>query len=134
MFHQKAVVVLSLDITVCLLLLFNCNFDSIVSNNTSHWLGLQLLCYCYFLHNPETLFVSYHDFSLDVNTYHDQLVVLVIWLFVQQLWCLQEYQAIVDAEWKILYDKLDNIYKSGAKVVLSKLPIGDVATQYFADR
>lgn len=24
--------------------------------------------------------------------------------------------------------------KSGAKVVLSKLPIGDVATQYFADR
>ena len=26
------------------------------------------------------------------------------------------------------------IVKSGAKVVLSKLPIGDVATQYFADR
>ncbi len=47
---------------------------------------------------------------------------------------LQEYQAIVDAEWNILYDKLEKIYKSGAKVVLSKLPIGDVATQYFADR
>ncbi|XP_060551128.1 T-complex protein 1 subunit eta-like isoform X2 [Ruditapes philippinarum] len=47
---------------------------------------------------------------------------------------VQEYQAIVDAEWKILYDKLDKIHKSGAKVVLSKLPIGDVATQYFADR
>lgn len=47
---------------------------------------------------------------------------------------LQDYQAIVDAEWTILYDKLDKIYKSGAKVVLSKLPIGDVATQYFADR
>lgn len=46
----------------------------------------------------------------------------------------QEYQSIVDAEWKILYDKLDRIYESGAKVVLSKLPIGDVATQYFADR
>ncbi|XP_063781450.1 T-complex protein 1 subunit eta [Pseudophryne corroboree] len=45
-----------------------------------------------------------------------------------------EYQAIVDAEWNILYDKLEKIYKSGAKVVLSKLPIGDVATQYFADR
>lgn len=45
-----------------------------------------------------------------------------------------EYQSIVDAEWKILYDKLDRIEKSGAKVVLSKLPIGDVATQYFADR
>lgn len=46
----------------------------------------------------------------------------------------QDYQAIVDAEWNILYDKLDKIHKSGAKVVLSKLPIGDVATQYFADR
>lgn len=33
-----------------------------------------------------------------------------------------------------MYDKLDKIVKSGAKVVLSKLPIGDVATQYFADR
>ncbi|KAJ8317493.1 hypothetical protein KUTeg_005397 [Tegillarca granosa] len=47
---------------------------------------------------------------------------------------VQEYQSIVDAEWKILYDKLDKIHKSGANVVLSKLPIGDVATQYFADR
>lgn len=36
---------------------------------------------------------------------------------------------MVDAEWNILYDKLDKITKSGAKVVLSKLPIGDVATQ-----
>lgn len=45
-----------------------------------------------------------------------------------------EYQKIVDAEWKILYDKLEMIHKSGAQVVLSKLPIGDVATQYFADR
>ena len=49
------------------------------------------------------------------------------------LFC-QEYQQIVDAEWDILYDKLDKIVQSGAKVVLSKLPIGDVATQYFADR
>ncbi|KAI0240632.1 T-complex protein 1 subunit eta [Lamellibrachia satsuma] len=47
---------------------------------------------------------------------------------------VKEYQAVVDAEWTILYDKLEKIYKSGAKVVLSKLPIGDVATQYFADR
>lgn len=44
------------------------------------------------------------------------------------------YQSIVDAEWKIIYDKLDLISDSGAKVVLSKLPIGDLATQYFADR
>lgn len=47
---------------------------------------------------------------------------------------VQEYQKVVDAEWSILYDKLEAIVKSGAKVVLSKLPIGDVATQYFADR
>merc|ERR1719381_105145 len=47
---------------------------------------------------------------------------------------VEEYQKVVDAEWNILYDKLDRITASGAKVVLSKLPIGDVATQYFADR
>lgn len=47
---------------------------------------------------------------------------------------VEEYQKIVDAEWNILYEKLEKIAKSGAKVVLSKLPIGDVATQYFADR
>uniref|UniRef100_A0A1I7VRC7 T-complex protein 1 subunit eta n=1 Tax=Loa loa TaxID=7209 RepID=A0A1I7VRC7_LOALO len=47
---------------------------------------------------------------------------------------VDEYQKIVDAEWTILYDKLKKIHESGAKVVLSKLPIGDVATQWFADR
>ena len=39
-----------------------------------------------------------------------------------------DFQKIVDAEWQIIYDKLDLIVKSGAKVVLSKLPIGDIAT------
>lgn len=47
---------------------------------------------------------------------------------------VKEYQKIVDAEWNILYNKLAKIHESGAQVVLSKLPIGDVATQYFADR
>jgi len=47
---------------------------------------------------------------------------------------VDDYQAIVDAEWDILYDKLQQIADSGAKVVLSKLPIGDVATQWFSDR
>lgn len=47
---------------------------------------------------------------------------------------VREYQRVVDAEWQILYDKLAKIHASGANVVLSKLPIGDVATQYFADR
>jgi T-complex protein 1 subunit eta len=45
-----------------------------------------------------------------------------------------EYQSIVDAEWTIIFQKLDLIQKTGAKVVLSKLPIGDLATQWFADR
>jgi len=45
-----------------------------------------------------------------------------------------DFQKIVDAEWNIIYDKLDKIVASGAKIVLSNLPIGDLATQYFADR
>lgn len=47
---------------------------------------------------------------------------------------VSEYQAIVDAEWSIIYRKLEAIVATGATVVLSKLPIGDLATQYFADR
>merc|ERR1712072_242260 len=47
---------------------------------------------------------------------------------------VDEFQQIVDAEWKLIYDKMDTVVKSGANVVLSKLPIGDLATQYFADR
>jgi T-complex protein 1 subunit eta len=47
---------------------------------------------------------------------------------------VSDYQAIVDAEWEIIYRKLQDIEKTGAKVVLSKLPIGDLATQWFADR
>jgi T-complex protein 1 subunit eta len=47
---------------------------------------------------------------------------------------VSEYQAIVDAEWQIIFQKLEAIHATGAKVVLSKLPIGDLATQYFADR
>lgn len=39
-----------------------------------------------------------------------------------------DYQKIVDAEWKLIYDKLDRIIASGAKIILSKLPIGDLAT------
>eukprot|EP00919_Chromeraceae_sp_WS-2016_P073417 GHVR01173624.1.p1 GENE.GHVR01173624.1~~GHVR01173624.1.p1 ORF type:complete len:319 (+),score=85.60 GHVR01173624.1:793-1749(+) len=46
----------------------------------------------------------------------------------------EEYQRIVDAEWTLIFEKLEIMAKSGAKVVLSRLPIGDVATQYFADR
>lgn len=47
---------------------------------------------------------------------------------------VKDYQAIVDAEWQIIFNKLEAIHKTGANIVLSKLPIGDLATQYFADR
>ncbi|GMH81425.1 hypothetical protein TrST_g12006 [Triparma strigata] len=45
-----------------------------------------------------------------------------------------QYQSIVDAEWNVIYEKLDKCIDSGANIVLSKLPIGDLATQYFADK
>lgn len=40
----------------------------------------------------------------------------------------EDYQAIIDAEWNIIYEKLQKIVDSGAQIVLSKLPIGDLAT------
>lgn len=42
-------------------------------------------------------------------------------------------QAIVRVNWNILCAKLERIHYSVTEVILSKLPIGDVATQYFAD-
>jgi T-complex protein 1 subunit eta len=45
-----------------------------------------------------------------------------------------QYQSIVDAEWRIIYEKLEKCVESGAQIILSRLPIGDLATQYFADR
>ncbi|KAK6205452.1 chaperonin Cpn60/TCP-1 family [Scheffersomyces amazonensis] len=47
---------------------------------------------------------------------------------------VKDYQAIVDAEWQIIFNKLEAISQTGVNIVLSKLPIGDLATQYFADR
>lgn len=42
-----------------------------------------------------------------------------------------QYQSIVDAEWNIIYDKLDKCVQSGAKIILSRLAIGDLATQVY---
>ncbi|MBW0530933.1 hypothetical protein O181_070648 [Austropuccinia psidii MF-1] len=47
---------------------------------------------------------------------------------------VEDYQRIVDTEWQIIFRKLENVAATGAKVVLSRLPIGDLATQFFADR
>ncbi|CAF3044547.1 unnamed protein product [Rotaria sp. Silwood2] len=40
---------------------------------------------------------------------------------------------MVDAEWPILYDKLEKLHKTDVNVILSKLPFDDVVTQYFAN-
>lgn len=45
-----------------------------------------------------------------------------------------DYQKMIDSEWEIIYEKLDAIVNSGANIVLSRLAIGDLATQYLADR
>ena len=45
-----------------------------------------------------------------------------------------KFQEIVDAEWKIIQTKLQECVDCGAQIVLSKKAIGDVATQFFADR
>ena len=47
---------------------------------------------------------------------------------------VSEYQAVVDAEWQLINDRLEAIVATGAQIILSKLPIGDLATQFFADR
>ncbi|KAL8438896.1 hypothetical protein Efla_005376 [Eimeria flavescens] len=52
----------------------------------------------------------------------------------QPPWRQPDYQSIVDAEWAIIYEKLQAIVDSGAQIVFSRLPIGDLATQFFADR
>lgn len=45
----------------------------------------------------------------------------------------EKFKSIVDAEYAIIYGKLDKIRDSGANIVFSSKSIGDLATQYFAD-
>lgn len=47
---------------------------------------------------------------------------------------VEEYQQVVDTEWKLIKDRLDQIIETGTNVVLSCLPVGDYATQYFAKK
>lgn len=47
---------------------------------------------------------------------------------------VDSYDKIVDAEWDLLFGRLQKMVDAGAQVILSKLAIGDVATQWFADR
>lgn len=61
-------------------------------------------------------------------------VLMSQWLVQIRLSDPAQYQSIVDAEWNIIYDKLAKCAAAGANIVLSRLAIGDLATQYFADR
>ncbi len=47
---------------------------------------------------------------------------------------VEDYQSLVDAEWQIIFKKLEACITAGVQIVLSRLAIGDLATQYFADR
>ena len=47
---------------------------------------------------------------------------------------ISDFRLMIDVEWSIIYEKLDKIAQSGATVVFSKKSIGDLATQYFAER
>uniref|UniRef100_A0A914HEW9 T-complex protein 1 subunit eta n=1 Tax=Globodera rostochiensis TaxID=31243 RepID=A0A914HEW9_GLORO len=86
---------------------------------------------------------SYAGFEMQPKHYKEPLIaVLNIELELKaerdnaelRIGSVADYQEVVNAEWTILYQKLEKIHESGAKIVLSKLPIGDVATQWFADR
>uniref|UniRef100_H0XY69 CCT-eta n=1 Tax=Otolemur garnettii TaxID=30611 RepID=H0XY69_OTOGA len=85
---------------------------------------------------------SYAGFEMPKKYYNPMIALLNVELELKaekdgtgiRVHTVEDYQANVDAEWNMLYDKLERIYRSEAKVVLFKLPIGDVATQYFADR
>ncbi len=47
---------------------------------------------------------------------------------------ISDYKKIVDAEWSIIYEKLDRIAEIKTKAIFSAQTIGDLATQYFAER
>ncbi|XP_017377411.1 T-complex protein 1 subunit eta [Cebus imitator] len=72
---------------------------------------------------------SYAGFEMQPKKYHNPKIALLnVELELKaekdnaeiRVHTVEDYQAIVDAEWNILYDKLEKIYHSGAKVVLSK--------------
>ncbi|KAF7702756.1 T-complex protein 1 subunit eta [Cucumispora dikerogammari] len=47
---------------------------------------------------------------------------------------IESFKKFVDAEWKLITNRLDTLINKGVNVVLSKKPIGDYATQYFASK
>mmetsp|Transcript_23281 Transcript_23281/g.45198 ORF Transcript_23281/g.45198 Transcript_23281/m.45198 type:complete len:527 (+) Transcript_23281:61-1641(+) len=74
--------------------------------------------------------------------YFPQLLLLNIELEIQnedkeaeaRLNSMKNYRKFIDAEWSIIYEKLDRISETRIKAVFSTQAIGDLATQYFSER
>jgi|Transcript_265 T-complex protein 1 subunit eta len=66
------------------------------------------------------------DIELEIKTEKDQSETKIT--------KIGDFKVMIDVEWSIMYEKLDKISQSGAKVVFSKKSIGDLATQYFSER
>jgi T-complex protein 1 subunit eta len=86
---------------------------------------------------------SYAGFEKQIKKYYyPELLVLNIELEIKaeendaeaKINSISKYKKIIDAEWSIIYEKLDRITETGIKAVFSSQPIGDLATQYFAER
>ncbi len=75
------------------------------------------------LYYPEILLL---DIELEIKTEKDQSETKINHI--------SDFKFMVDVEWSVMYEKLDKISQSGAKVVFSRKSIGDLATQYFAER
>ena len=96
--------------------------DGVAFKKTFSYAGFEMQPKCYD-DNPKILLLN---IELELKTEKENAEV--------RLDDPTKYQAIVDAEWNIIYDKLEKCAASGAKIVLSRLAIGDLATQFFADR
>lgn len=74
--------------------------------------------------------------------YYPRLLILNIELEIRaeenqgeaRLNSMVNYKKIIDAEWSLIYEKLDRISGTKIKGVFSDQAIGDLATQYFAER
>ena len=86
---------------------------------------------------------SYAGFEKQIKKYYyPHLLLLNIELEIKgeeneaeaRLGKISDFKKIVDAEWSIIYEKLDRITEIKTKAVFSIQAIGDLATQYFAER
>ncbi|AFP65685.1 t-complex protein1 eta SU (nucleomorph) [Chroomonas mesostigmatica CCMP1168] len=86
---------------------------------------------------------SYAGFEKQIKKhYYPRLLILNLELEIKaekteseaRLNHISDYKKIIDAEWSIIYEKLDRISEIKTKAVFSNQAIGDLATQYFSER